>query len=93
MEADLELHVNPMRDVRSAIVYCFHTENDFMAVSLQSQEIICRNYGISKNWELRESFSDSGSVETSILERKGAKNLLKCISKNKLKNCVLLIHS
>ena len=93
MEADLELHVKPMRDVRCAIVYCFHAENDFMAVSLQSQENICRKYAISKNWEIRGSFSDSGSVETTILERNNAKNLLKYIHRNKVNNCVLLIHS
>ena len=93
MESEVEKRMKVIRDIRCAIVYCFYAEDDFMAVSLQGQENICSNYAISKNWEVEKIFSDSGSVETFILDRNAAKNLLKYIGRNKVKNCILLVHS
>ena len=93
MESEVEKRMKVIREIRCAIVYCFYAEDDFMAVSLQGQENICSNYAISKNWEVEKIFSDTGSIETSILDRNAAKNLLKYIGRNKVKNCILLIHS
>lgn len=89
----LSLYPIPIPNKSHVILYMFHDENDITSISLETQEQICKEYIASHDWILEMECSDLCSYKISFMDRKGVKDIMRYLNKNKPKNCWLVLYS